>query len=53
MTGTSLVVQWLGFHASTAGGAGSVPGGGTKMPHATQCSQEIKKIKNRTSDMRM
>ena len=24
--GTSLVVQWLGLRASTAGGAGSLPG---------------------------
>ena len=32
--GTSLVVQWLGLHASTAGGQGSIPGWGTKIPHA-------------------
>lgn len=30
--GTSLVVQWLGFQASTAGGLGSMPGQGTKIP---------------------
>ena len=29
--GTSLAVQWLRFHA---GGAGSIPGQGTKIPHA-------------------
>ena len=26
----SLVVQWLGLRASTAGGTGSIPGQGTK-----------------------
>ena len=30
--GTTLVVQWLTLHASTAGGSGSIPGWGTKMP---------------------
>ena len=39
------MAQWLGRHASTAGGTGSIPGQGTKILHATQCSQEIKKIK--------
>ena len=33
--GTSLVVQWLRLYASNAGGAGSIPGWGTKIPHAT------------------
>ena len=28
------MVQWLRLHASNAGGAGSIPGGGTKIPHA-------------------
>ena len=32
--GTSLAVQWLTFHASTAGDMGSIPGQGTKIPHA-------------------
>ena len=32
--GNSLAVQWIGLHASTAGGTGSIPGGGTKIPHA-------------------
>ena len=31
---TSLVVQWLRLRASTAGGLGSIPGQGTKTPHA-------------------
>ena len=34
--GNSLGVQWLGLHASTAGGMGSIPGQGTKVPHAAQ-----------------
>ena len=33
--GTSLAVQWLGLRASNAGGAGSIPGGATKIPQAT------------------
>ena len=32
---TSLSVQWLRFHVSHAGGMGSVPGQGAKIPHAT------------------
>ena len=36
----SLVVQWLGLHASTAGGTGSVPGQGTKIPHAAWQGQK-------------
>ena len=44
--GTSLVVQWLRPHASNAGGTSSIPGRGTKIPHATQqkkkkCSEEL------------
>ena len=42
MSGTSLVVQWLRLHASTAVGAGSIPGQGTKIPHATQHGQTKK-----------
>ena len=34
IAGTSLVVQWLRLRASTAGGEGSIPGPGTKIPHA-------------------
>ena len=33
--GTSLVVQWLRLCAPNAGGLGSIPGGGTKIPHTT------------------
>ena len=40
-TGTSLAVQWLRLHTSTAGGMGSIPGQGRScMP----CSQKKKKI---------
>ena len=39
---TSLVAQWLGLSASTAWGTGSVPGQGTKIPHAMWNSQKIK-----------
>ena len=40
---TSLAVQWLGLYASSAGGAGFIPGLGTESPHAMWCSQKIKK----------
>ena len=39
-TGTSLVVRWLRLRASTAGGAGSIPGQGTKIPHASRPMQQ-------------
>ena len=41
--GTSLVAQWLGFHASTEGGPSLIPGRGTKIPHAEWCSQKKKR----------
>ena len=40
--GTSLEFQWKRLCASTAGAAGSIPGQGSKIPHATQCSQKVK-----------
>ena len=43
--GNSPDVQWLGLCTSTAGGMGSIPGQGTKIPHATLCSQRKKKKK--------
>ena len=46
-TGISLVVQWLRLRASTAGGKGSIPGWGTKIPHAVQRSQKIKNNKTK------
>ena len=38
---TSLAVQWLRLHASTAGGMGSISGQGTKIPHAPRFSHKI------------
>ena len=38
--GNSLVVQWLELQTFTAEGVGSVPGWGTKIPQAMQCSQK-------------
>ena len=46
---TSLAVQWLRLHASTAGGGGSVPGWGTKNPQSVQYGQKIKKKKKKTA----
>ena len=43
-TGTSLEIQWLRLHASTAGGAGSIPGQGTKIPHAMWCDQKKQEL---------
>ena len=37
---TSLVAQWLRLNDCNAGGTGSVPGQGTKSPHAMQHSGE-------------
>ena len=47
---TSLVIQWLRFHSSNTGGAGSIPGQGTKFPYATQCSKKMKEGKNDKRD---
>ena len=48
--GNSLVVQWLRFHAFIAGGTSSIPGWGTKIPHAAWCGQKNKnKNKNKLS----
>ena len=43
LIGTSLVGQLLRLQASTVGGAGSIPGLGIKMLHATRCGQKRKK----------
>ena len=37
------MIQWLGLRASTAVGVGSIPGGGTKIPHAMQYGQKKNK----------
>ena len=39
-SGTSLVIQWLGFHTATIGDTGSIPGQGTNILHATWSSQK-------------
>ena len=36
----SLVVQWLRLQTSTAGGTSSIPGLGTKIPHAMRSKQK-------------
>ena len=46
--------QWLGLRTFTAEGPGSIPGRGTKIPQATQCSQKKKKRKEEErSDQRL
>ena len=37
--GTSLVVQWLRLHISTAGGTGLILSWGTKISNAAQCGE--------------
>ena len=39
-SGTSLLVQGLGRRAPRTGGAGAIPGWGTRIPHAMQHSQK-------------
>ena len=41
----SLVLQWLGLHASTAGNQGLLPGLGTKILQATWCGPLKKQTK--------
>ena len=45
--GTSLAVQWLGLLVSNAGGAGSIPGQGTKILRATFMAKKLKNKKKR------
>ena len=45
LKGDFPVVQWLRLCASNAGGAGSIPGQGTKIPHASWHGQKLKKKK--------
>ena len=54
MKRASLVVQWLGLSAATAGGTGSIPGWGTKSQYAPWSGQKkkkrlMRKKKNRVS----
>ena len=37
---TSLVAKWLRLHSSNAGGTGSIPGRGTKIPHDMRRGQK-------------
>ena len=37
------MVQWLQLRASSAGGSGSIPGRGTKIPHASWFGKKKKK----------
>ena len=46
---SSLVVQWLRLHGPNAGGTGSIPGWGTKIPYATQ--RGLKKKKEATKKL--
>jgi hypothetical protein len=54
--GTSLVVQWLILCASTEWGMGSIPGQGTKIPHAVRHGKKMEKklkIKIKKSGFRL
>ena len=44
--GNSLVVQWLGCHAFTDRGLGSITVGGTKIPQAAHGMAKKKKNRN-------
>ena len=50
--GTSLGVQWLRLQASNAKGTGSIPGQGTKMPHAARHGQKTTKNKTKQSHLK-
>lgn len=49
--GNSLLVHWLGFHAFTAEGPGSIYGWGDKIPEAMQCGTLI--LKQQKTEMRL
>ena len=51
--GTCLAVQWLRLHASTAGGTGSIPGQGTKIPHAAWRGQKNQKANRQKNYLKM
>ena len=51
--GASLLVQWLRLCAPSAGGAGSIPGQGTKISHAAWCDQTNNdKVEGRAGTLR-
>ena len=49
--GNSLALQWVGLHASTAEGPGSIPGWGTKILQAKPCSM-VKTKTNQNNPIR-
>ena len=49
--GNSMLVQWLGLHASTAGSPGLISGWGTKILQAAHLDQKKKKKKNRPRNL--
>ena len=51
--GTSLAVQWLRLRASSAGGAGSIPGQGTRIPHAAWRGKKKKKISSPREEVQL
>ena len=51
-TGTSLAILWLRLHASNAGGMGSIPGRGNKIPQATQHGKKKRGGKKRRCQMK-
>ena len=51
LIGTSLVVQWLGLCASTAGDAGSIPSQGTEILSVLRRGQNTKKQKRKSSHL--
>ena len=52
MLRNSLAVQWLGLHAFTAEGPGSIPDWGTKIPQAARHSQKKKSEKKKKRMLR-
>ena len=52
MIGTSLAIQWLGLHASTAGGVGWIPGWGTNVPASHVARPKKKKKKTMINMLR-
>lgn len=49
--GNSLLVHWLGRHAFTAEGLGSISGWGGKIPEAMQCGTLV--LKQQKTEMRL
>ena len=45
--GNSVMVQWLGLHASPAEGLGSIPGQGTSILQTVQCGFKQTTMKKR------